>query len=230
MAWVHESDRELRESQDMEYLAQIVERLFTLLPAMRDLRKVAVLKAERDLHHVQQRNKIDDHINNPLLNVSGSDEKGNVSTYTDSAACSYLVVCGMLQSLLDNFTKLWKQTQYHAEEVQSLHIAVSMMPVASTSTSTLTQYARTKAKMQSGQSYVDQKARRYSRCPSSVSEQSIHSVDPAAQIPSRSGLDPCEQKLREDRLHRKTALGAGAVGLVVARMLLTRRARFHIRV
>jgi hypothetical protein len=230
MAWVHESDYGSPEIQDIEYLAQIVERLYALLPAMRDLRKIAVLKEERRPHHAQQRFEIDDHVNDPPLTVSKTDEREDGLTPAGIAVPSYFGMSDMLYSLLGYFANLWKQTQYHAEEIQSLHITVLMMPTARISTSTLTQYAQTKAKMRAGPSFGNQKDHKRSKGMDTASQRSSFSMNASSQVLSQYRPDQCEQKLREDRMHKQAALGAGAAGLAIARMLLTRRARFRVRV
>jgi hypothetical protein len=230
MAWVHESDCDRRESQDMEYLARIVERLYTLLPAMRDLRKVAVLEEERRLHCGQQMYEADGCINSSLPTVSESDEKSNASTLLDTAVSTYLSMSSMFYSLLDCFANLRKQTWYQAGELKSLHIALSAIPTAKISTSSLTQHAQTRTRMQAGQSRIDREASKHPQCIKAVSQYSSLSVDVSAEVLSQGKLHRCEQKLREDRAHRQTALGAGAAGLVIDRMLLTRRARLRVRV
>jgi hypothetical protein len=230
MAWVHESDCDRRESQDMEYLARIVERLYLLLPAMRDLRKVAVLEEERRLHRGQQMYKADGCINSSLPTMSESDEKVNVSTVLDTAVSICLSMSSMFYSLLDCFVNLRKQAWYQAEELKSLHIALSAIPTAKISTSSLAQHAQTRAKMQAGQSRIDRQAFKHPQCIEAVSHQSSLSVNASAEVLSQGTLHRCEQKLREDRAHRQTALGAGAAGLVIARMLLTRRTRLRVRV
>lgn len=235
MAWVHESDYHSRESQDMAYLAHIIESLYALLPAIRDLRKATLLREECFLQDVQLLHENHGHINDRPCKAPVRDENEHLATTTlapattDTPTYGSLGISHLINSLLEYAVSLWKEANYHAEEYQEVQISVSMFPTPQFSMGRLTykDYAHTKARLRSPQFDVGQKARRQDRAADKTSGAQSLPVDASLIQLSQSKLERCEHALREDTKRRNAALGAGAAGLVLARMLLTRRARLR---
>jgi hypothetical protein len=232
MIWVHESESDPQESQDAEYIEQIIEILYTLLPVMRDLRKVALLRQERSVQGVQSTRNNNDRANLQFLSTSENDDKAHVLKQTPMAGFPDLN--DLLPSLLCNLADLWKQTGCLADEAQVLPIAISTILTARLSSPAQARYNQTKARAQARSYYLDQRTRKqsfYLRSVS-VSQQSSTAVDAGTQGSSQSNLDRYDQNAGRNRLHTQAALGAGAGAAVIAgaRMLLARRARIPIRV
>jgi hypothetical protein len=246
MAWVHEPGPNLRDSLDMEYLAQIIDSLYIFLPAVRDLRKAALLEEERCLQDAGlpygSNGCVISHPCATLVN----DEKIQIGT-TASASVplakpvpalaadttpSDLGISQLIYSLLDQAANFWKQSRYHAEEFQGAQISVPMFSISRVSMSRISQrkYTQTKAKPQPPQFHVDQKTHQPSQISNVSSGKRSNSVGMShvCMTPGKCGCS--ELALREDIKRRNATLGAGAAGLVLARVLLTRRARFRIRV
>ena len=232
MMWVYESDSDPKESQHAEYIEQIIEMLYTLLPVMRDLRKAALLRQERSVQGVQSTRNNNDRANLQFLSTSENDDKAHVSEQTLMAGVPGLN--DLLPSLLCNLADLWKQTGCLADEARVMPMAISTILTAKLSSPAQARYNQTKARAQARSCYLNQGTRKQSFYlhSASISQQSSSAANAGTQGSSQSNLDRLDQKPGRNRLHTQAALGAGAGAAVIvgARMLLMRRARIPIRV
>jgi hypothetical protein len=246
MAWVHEPDSHLRDSQDMEYLAQIIETLYISLPAIRDLRKAVLLEEERRLQNTGLPYGPNDCIRIHPCATLIHDEEIHIATAepasvplakavpapaSDNTPADF-GISQLVYPLLDRAANFWKQSRYQAEEFQGVQISVPIFSISRVSMSRKSQkkYTQAKAKSQQPQFQVDQKTHQLGQVESVSSGKRSPSVGISQVCMTPNKCERSELALREDMKRRNATLGAGAAGLVLARVLLTRRAGFRIRV
>lgn len=221
------------EDENIDFLAQLIDQLYILLPSMRDLRKMALLEDERLSGGPRLTAEVADQV------MADAVEEHDVSPSKTVPGMAYTVISDAVSSILGYAACAWKVPGYWAEET---HIVEVLEPTSefkkSCQVSSDAEEIRISmlAMAYSNHKSTKPKVSWYLRC-EDQQRRKLCSVA-TRKLKRVAALPPSERQAKVERSrceldHNKRTrlpspraeemLGAGAACLIVTRMLLSRK-------
>ena len=246
MEYVRNSAYPPSEEEDVEFLAALIDQMFTLLTTMRDVHKLSLLEDERRTGLPQHTHEIVGELGRISDLKTASVEQEQLNPAKTIAGVAYTVVNDAVTSLVEYAAQAWKESTYQAEEINSVQISVPAFtkpsgpqhPDASAEEVRISMLAMTynnhksaAARFSSRNRFDDQQYRRRDTRPArSASDSALAARRVLADLDRAEHGSDCDVRRRPSSVGSEAMLGAGAAGLVLARMLFTRKMRLSIRV